>query len=279
MRSLLRGSMSLACVVCLGLQASAQEFRVYTKIYDVRAEAAAKGSRKQSVPVSRTTTLFHAGKVYDALDAGERMTVYEPAHNRFLILDGSRQLRTEVTTAEISGLIRSAERSAQEYIDGKGKSSDIGRVPLLQFQLAPDFTESVDDRAPSMRLNGSGALYEVKCVEPESEEYVKSYLEYADWAARLNYVVHAHAPLPGPRLALDESLRRHGWLPVEVVLQSRQKNGPHLRAEHVYVWKLDEFDRKLITKAENELAQPKMKEVDFDTFLQRTQAGTVQAKR
>ena len=102
MRSLLTGLVSLVLLSALGLPLAAQEFRVYTRIFNERADAAARKAGKQPSPVSRTTTVFHAGKVYDFIDAGERMTVYESAQERFLIFDGARQLRTEIKTSEIA---------------------------------------------------------------------------------------------------------------------------------------------------------------------------------
>jgi len=269
----------MACVLGLELAASAQEFRVYTRVFDVRAESTAGSGRRQNDPVSRTVTVFHAGKVYDYILAGDRMTIFEPAHNRFLILDGARQLRTEVSTAEIRSAIMKAEHNAQEYIDANRRTQDPAKIRMLEFQLGPDFAESFDENGATLQLTGTGAIYNVRYETEESEERVNAYLDYADWAARLNFVVHPHAPLPAPRLALDKCLRSRGWLPVEVTLQSRQKNGPHLRAEHRYEWKLNADDRKLITRWEKELAQPELKEVGFDTYLQRSQSRPAQARR
>ncbi|MFN6108726.1 MAG: hypothetical protein ACK5EA_30265 [Planctomycetaceae bacterium] len=280
MRSLLTGMVSFAVVCAVGVPLAAQEFRVYTRIFNERADAAARKAGKQPAPVSRTTTVFHAGKVYDFIDAGDRITIYEPSQERFLILDGARQLRTEIKTSEIASTIRSIERKQQERLESEvGTERDDERLQLIQFQLNPDFTESIDEQSLALKLSGTGAEYTLKCVVSESPEYARAYLDYADWAARLNYLLHENAPLPGPRLALDESLRRKGWLPLEVSMQGRSRNSPHLRAEHRYDWKLDAADRKLITKAENEIGQPKMKEVDFATFYQRIHTRNAQARR
>lgn len=279
MSTLVRLLACFASVAFLELHASAQEFRVYTRIFDIRSESAPGASRKSNEPVSRTITLFHAGKVYDYILAGDRMTIFEPAHDRFLILDGARQLRTEVTTAEIRTVIKTAEHKAQEYIDANQRKQDAAKIRMLEFQLGPDFAESVDETGSGLRLTGTGATYSVRCEVNQTEDRIKAYLDYADWAARLNFVVHPHAPLPAPRLALDESLRRRSWLPVEVTLQSRQKGGPHLRAEHRYDWKLNADDRKMISRWENELAHPELKEVSFDTYLQSSQNGPAQARR
>lgn len=256
--------------------ARSQEFSVYTRIYDERVEPAGRSERARSAPISRTTTVFHAGKVYDFLDAGDRITIYEPAQRRFLVLDGARQVRTEVSVDELTERISAREQSTWEYLERDGR--DAPHAPLLEFQLKPDFKESVDASSMTLKLAGSQLEYEARCLAAESEEHLAAYLAYADWAARLNVVMHPHASLPAPRLALDVSLRRQGWLPVDVRMRSRQARGPHLRAEHRYDWKLTQTDRRLITRAENELGQPKLKEVDLDTFLRRTQTGFAQAK-
>lgn len=281
MRAISRLLLAGFCAVVLAIPAFGQEFRVYTRVFDQRATASAKNSKKTPSPISRTMTIFHAGKVYDSIDSGERITLFEPNRDRFLILDFSRQLRTVITTKEILETISVIEGSQQERLKTKAGQTAIEkeRIQLIQFQLAPDFVESVDDSKLTLRLLGTGAQYDVKAITPEKPEYSTAYLEYADWAARLNYLLLENAPLPGPRLALDDSLRNKNWLPIEVEMQARQKYGPHLRAEHRYDWKLDDADRKFITKAENEIGQPKLKEIDFDRYYDRTRARQVQAKR
>jgi len=254
----------------------AQEFSVYTRIYDERSDAG-RSERARSAPVSRTTTVFHAGKVYDFLDAGDRITIYEPAHGRFVILDGARQLRTELSVDDVTERITAREQSTWDYLQKEGR--DAAHAPLLEFQLKPDFNESVESDKMILKLAGSQLDYEVRCLAAESEDHLRAYLAYTQWAARLNAVMHPQASLPAPRLALDGCLRRQGWLPVEVRMRSRQPRGPHLRAEHRYDWKLTTTDRRLITLAENELAQPKLKEVELDAFLRRTQTGPAQARR
>ncbi len=52
---------------------SAQEFRVYTLVYDDRPNPASKGERAE--PVSRCLSLFHAGRVYDYLPAQDEQVL------------------------------------------------------------------------------------------------------------------------------------------------------------------------------------------------------------
>ncbi|MFM8224065.1 MAG: hypothetical protein ACKOJF_34630, partial [Planctomycetaceae bacterium] len=159
-----------------------QEFSVYTRIYDERTESAGRSERARSAPMSRTTTVFHAGKVYDFLDAGDRITIFEPAQGRFVILDGARQLRTEVTVDDLTERISAREESTWEYLERDGR--DAPHAPLLEFQLKPDFEESVDASSMTLKLAGSQLDYEARCVAADSEEHLRAYLAYADWAAR-----------------------------------------------------------------------------------------------
>src|SRR5690606_5890737 len=92
------------------------------------------------------------------------------------------------------------------------------------------------------------------------------YLHYADWMARLNYVLHPHALYPEPRLKLNEVLRAHGKLPVEVELKSSIGLPIHLRAEHQIHWKLDATDRSLIHEWESLLKSSNTRQVTFQEY-------------
>ena len=67
--------------------ARAQDFEVYTRVYDENA-VAADGKSPLKVPIARSLTMFHAGKAYDYIEAiGEVVVIdFDPATPHFSLL-------------------------------------------------------------------------------------------------------------------------------------------------------------------------------------------------
>jgi hypothetical protein len=250
--------------------ARAQEFRVYTQIFDARAPAA---GQKAGPPrrVGRSTSLFYAGKAYDYLDSGNQMTIFEPAQERFVIVDDSRKLVTVISFEHIENrLFQAVKKTEQHIAELEEQHTEKAKrlAGLLRFQLNPVFKSRDDEKQILIKLSSPFLSYEVKCNKHDSEKVIVDYLDYADWVARLNYLLNDKAMLPGPRLALNDILRRRHLLPVEVVLHTSHENGLHLRAEHRFDWNLDAHDRKMIAHWEKLLTSGTLKEVPPVKFFE-----------
>jgi hypothetical protein len=89
---------------------------------------------------------------------------------------------------------------------------------------------------------------------------------YADWMARLNFVLHPQSLYPDARLSLNESLRTRNMYPTEVRLFQDTNDKSHLRAEHRISRALDSTDRMMITEWESQLKTGKLKEVTFREY-------------
>lgn len=269
--------LTLTCWLAAAATARAQDFWVYTQIYNVHA--AAKGPAKAQ-PFGRSSTLFHAGKVYD-FPSGSQVTIFEPAHDQFIICDTSRKLTTAISFEEITTRLHQIQANvAQELAKKKGIPEFDKRVRFVEFELAPKFQESYEKDKHVLRLTSPQLIYEVKCKESQSSDILDVYLTYTDWTARLNYLSRPpQAMLPGPRLALDEVLRRGNLLPTEVILRSEPFRELHLKTEHRFTWTLDATNRKTITEWENRLNGKEFEKVSFETFLQKTREVAQEKKR
>lgn len=275
-----RGSLCAALVLLTVTAASAQDFRVTTQIHDVSSPAAARQARR--APVGRSAALFHAGKVYDCLDASNQMTIFEPAQERFVILDRSRRLATTLSFEEIHAALDLAAQRAEQELDtrqGSTNRAEINSANLLRFHLHPRFREEYDASRRRLELSSPLLLYTVQCEPAGSADIVKTYLQFADWAARLNYVVNPQVQLPGPRLELNKALLRHNVLPAVVEREWRQAGGVHLKAEHKFSWKLDPHDRDMIHDWEKLLHAPDIKRVPLSKLLESKPTQSVPAKR
>ena len=256
----------------------AQEFRISTRVYN---EAAAIDSQRAPV-ISRSLSLFHAGKVYDYIDTINEIIIFEPAHQRFTILNPSRNLASSVHFDELKRLQKIRAKETLKYLSQLNQSGnpESGRVSeALQFQLEPQFAEQFDEATNRLTLSAASVRYSAVCVKPQSPELIDPYLDYADWMAKLNSSLHPQALYPESRLILNRSLRTKHRLPIEVELECRVEPRLHLRAQHVFVWKLDDVDRRLIHKWETMLKRTSLEKTTFREYQRRVLITASQKKQ
>jgi hypothetical protein len=269
-----------ALVAGFGLQltamvipAIAQDCRVYTIVHDSRSPAAGstgKSAKSDTRPiVGRSLSLFHAGKVYDYLDSMGEVTVFEPARGGFTLISPSRRKIAWVALADLQRQLSDAEERASAHCLNLAASPDPLKSRELRwtrFLLAPEFEESWDAQRQQLQLKSELCEYRVRCTVTEASTIVATYARYADWTARLNYLLHPQAIAPGPRLQLNESLRRHGALPVEVELIAVPRQEVRLCAKHSFAWSLDAKDRAMIREFDAMLTDRHFERVSFEAF-------------
>lgn len=242
----------LAILATLTLRtAVAQELRVFTVVYDL----AAKNEGERPPVVARAATLFHAGKVYDYVDAADEVTIFEPTQRQFRVLSPSRGIVATVAFDEIRQLVNIArdETEKQAATLPAASPGDSEAASLLHFQLSPRFEETFDTETGLLKLDGGALSYEVRTADPGRPGVASTYLDYADWACRLNYLLHPGPVLPEPRLGLNDSLRSKNRIPTSVQLQTAGVPHLHLRAEHTTSLELNSRDRGMIHQWESQL--------------------------
>jgi hypothetical protein len=262
---------SVVLIACWGITstARAQDFKIYTPLFDMNAPQTSPraGQRAQPEIVGRSQSFFHAGKAYDS-QSDQQVLIYEPNAQRFTILNTSRGMATTISFEDIEKLVRSAEEKAQEHVlrAKDSKSEQSTRNDMIEFQLQPSFKERFDRDKNLLTLKSAFINYEVKCATPDSPERFEFYLKYCDWMARLNYLLQPQAPLPGPRLTLNGSLRKHKVMPTEVTLQASIGAGINLKAEHKIYGQLEPLDRERIHQWQTALDSEDIQYVPFTRF-------------
>jgi hypothetical protein len=229
--------------------AHAADFRISTKIY------VGEEGKKESLPVSETTTLFLSGTVYDFLADGSQTAVFrKPAgkEGRFILLDSDRQTRTELTTAQLTGAMQGLQKWAASQKD-----------PMLKFAANPKFDESFKPNESRLVLASYHQTYTVTTRPVEHVEAMAEYQEFLYWYAQLNTLLHAGPP-PEPRLRLNEALARHRVVPEQVVLTRAGEKEP-LRAVHEFTMRLSRDDMDKIDDVRAALAS--FREVSNEEFL------------
>ncbi|HUG20429.1 MAG TPA: hypothetical protein VMM56_15690 [Planctomycetaceae bacterium] len=242
-----------------------QDMKIRTHVYSV--SNGPRGLQKDEQAVS--LTIFHAGRVYDYIDSVREVIIFEPTLNRFRIISTPRSLVTTVEFDELRQMMKVAQTATEKYLETLELKSD-GQTPdgarSIQFQLEPRFRENWKPVSKELQLTNSEFRYNVRCEPATDDSIHETYLRYADWTARLNYVLHPQSMYPEGRLQLNESLRKRKLYPIEVSLYPDNRSPVHLLARHSITWDLNSFDRTLIHDWETQLKQGKLKELTFREY-------------
>lgn len=261
-----------AAVCCASMNVVAQDFSVYTKVFDLDA-------KEDNLPFLRSQTVFHAGKVYDAIPVAGEVTILEKAHQRIWIVNPDKGCSSSVDSDELRHLLKTAEERLVQRLSELERDPGVSRELLeaFRFQLRPKFETQFDPKKGRLWLRSKYITYEVDGQVSDRPEAVDVYLTYADWACQLNYVLHPQPLFPTVRLALNEQLRRHKLLPTRVILRAKLDRPVNLKAEHELSWKLDAKSRQSIDHWESKLRDPKLQKVSLPEY-QKTAFGQQTAK-
>ena len=254
MRSAYLIPLAVACFLGTTTDISAGELRIETDVY--------AGDSDESL--SRTVTLFDSGTVYDFAEAKQQIAVFRPPTSsrpgQFILLDLKGQRRTEVTTDKISSLMDKLGKWAEEQEDA-----------MLKFSANPKFEETFESQSGQLSLDSEQWNYNVATVPAEDPQTLAEYRQFLDWYTRLNVMMHG-APPPGPRLALNEALEKHGVVPVEI-RRKIESQPTAVRATHLFSWRLSREDRSRVEEVRQHLAS--FDKVDNKEFVARRGGSSV----
>ncbi len=230
------------------------DFRIENRVY--------AGTEKE--PISESLTLFQAGQVYDFLTEPAETTVLDAQHGRIVLLDRTRQMRTEIKTGRLVELIASMKiRAAQ--------SSD----PLLKFLANPEFDEQFEAETGVLELTSPLVTYRVETEPAPSAEVVAQLRYFSSWYAQLNAILQPGGLPPFARAQLDETLRRRQLVPQSVELTIERGRLPPrtqvLRSEHKFTSRLLDDDIRRIEQAHDAMAS--FRHVTLELFRQPPVAG------
>ena len=268
-------------LAALGNLANAQELRVYTTIRDLSRHAG-PGAAEHAPVIVRSLMLFHAGKVYDYIDPAQEVTVFEPAHKRFTVLNARRQLSTQLTQDEIRQFLGLAEDEASkrlEILAEEATPASKKSLEILRFQFQPDFAAEFDPVKHHLTMVGDNCQYIVDGVQPPSAAVLEQYLHVADWMAQFNSVLHPQSLFPAPRLKLNEQLRKREMLPITIVLKADTDPPLNLQAQHKWAWNFEKKDRQMIDEWDKQLRDPNLRTVSFRQFQQEMFRTEITRKR
>ena len=244
MRSLRTVAFSIAALAFVA-SARAEEFRIETRVF----------SGDATEPASESVTLFQEDVVYDFLEDSPQVAIFRRPQGdtpgRFVLLDRDREIRTEITTDRISGVMKKLREWASNQDD-----------TYLKFAADPRFDESFNESTGELVLESPLQTYRLTTTPIEKSSAQTQLQDFLNWYTQLNALVHGGPP-PFPRLAVNAALARHAAVPLEVQLMNAGDK-PTLRSEHLITWRISKQDRQRIDQAINDVA--KYKEVTNEEF-------------
>lgn len=265
--------MLLRVMVCLTTlllcaESQAQGLRVSTLVYDmVNLDAA----RREPI-VSSSLSLFHNGRVYDYVGAADQVVIFDPVEKKFTILNTARELVTTLNFEEIRHMLDSRAPAIDRYIsdlEQQNSSSAEKIIASLRFQMNPGFTQTSDFATGRLILSSPVWNYRVTTRPWKESAEVERYLSYADWTARLNYLLHPNSLAPEPRIELNNALRSlKNQMPVSVELDLAPNENLRLRAEHKFTQSLADDDHRRIVRWEQMLSGQSLQKVSFRNYQQ-----------
>ncbi len=217
--------------------AQAEDFRMETFIY--------VGDDEEFD--SRTVSLFHNGVYYDLRGVSHSTTIYSPPQGnqpgRFVLLDPSREIKTEWTTDRVDGYIAKLTRWAMGHKD-----------VMLRSHAAPKFTTTFDEATNNLKLSSEALTYDVDTQPLASPDRARVLFEFYNAFAELNCLTATSLP-PGPRLALNRELLDRQIAAVTVRLATDDLEKPDLRSEHKLAWLLSKDDLDAIAVVNEQLVK------------------------
>jgi hypothetical protein len=206
------------------------DFRIETEVW--------LGDAKQ--PLKRTLTLFHNGLAYDFDQQPDGpVTVVDVKRQRILLIEPALQLRTVVSTEQLSEAVEQMRLQASQG--------------AMNRYLQPSRTEEDPDNG-QITVAAEGLRYEADYRRPPDSGIALQYADFAKWAAMLNAVYGPRVP-PFVRLELNQQLADRGGLPVEIERVSLERGKPsRVTMRMTPNWRLSTDDQQRIRRVGNMLA-------------------------
>ncbi len=225
----------LLSVMGLAQHLTGQEFRIESQVY------AGDSVR----PISHNVTLFTPKLIFDlrlSEDAEQQpleYVVFDTREKLLVLLDVEREVRVEIMDLELLKLLEGLRRETMQNNRTKFLTSD-------------DFEEETDWSDGWVTLTSPSITYRFKGSQPEDVACLPPYFEFLDHFTRLNASDPTKIP-PFPRMRLNQSIKKLGWIPDEVQIDIRQ-NGLFREpfkasSKHVLTHGLSASDHEIIEQA------------------------------
>ena len=187
----------------------------------------------QSQPQSQGTTIFHEGLVYDFLNEPAEVIVFDKAHRRFMLLDISRHVRSEISTDDVQAVVDRVKQRLSGHPN-----------PNVKWLVDPSFEELYDRKNSLLSLKSPSITYQAQ-LQTTNPDVAAQYHEFSDWYTQFNVALNPSSRPPFPRMRLNAAIERRQGVAKEVHLTaaSGSKDAPlKIASRHQLVTELDKPD-------------------------------------
>ncbi len=215
-------------------RANAQEFRIESEVY----------SGDSTEPGSHNITLFSGGMIYDYQMSNEadsqpvEIAVYDSRDQSFVLIDCERNMRLEVSHVE---LIKMLEGLRQQTL----------RDDQTSFLINEPFEENYDFASGIVTLDSASISYRFQGKQPDDVSILPVYFQFIDQFSQLN-ASDPHKLPPFPRLRLNQSIQKFGWIPdtIHVTLRPNPlfRSQVDLTSKHTLIPELSNADQLRIAE-------------------------------
>ncbi len=231
-----------------GVAAGPGDFRIENEIF-------VDGDKE---PRIRSTTIFHGGVVYDYLEEPAEVTIFDQQHGRFVLLDMTRRIKTELSTKRVHDFTERLKQWSQGQSD-----------PFDRFLGDPQFDTQFDEGSGELSLTSPWMTYRLTTTDEPDEAVTRQYREFSDWYCRLNTMLNPGARPPFARMAVNSALEERHQFPRSVHLTIKPSEGLlakklSVRSEHRLIGQLVESDRKRVAQTDQFMAM--YTSVDFREY-------------
>lgn len=209
----------------------AQQFRIETQIY-LNGEAEA---------TSENTTLFAEGLVFDIQSKGSQtheVAILDPQRRQIFLLDRFREVKLQLDEIH---LIKMADSLRKQTATNKAAG----------FLVNDRFEENVDYDTGTATLTSPTIKYTVKGRRPSDVRILPQYNHFTDYFTRMKFSDPQAFP-PFPRLRLNQTLSKLGWIPTEVIIDIGEnmlfKKGLKAASKHTLVPNLSDNDLATVSR-------------------------------
>ena len=250
-----RFAVSLMLLAAVVGRASAEDFRVDNAVFN--------GDEKQ--PSTESTTIFHAGVVYDCMKSPVETVVFDQSAGRFVLLNLTHKKRTELNTLQITSFLMQLRSKAAG-----------SRDPLVRFLAEPKFQETSDDEAGVVTLSSPWITYRLTLMKEPDLKIVEQYHNFCDWCVRLNAMLVAGSRPPFGRLVANAAMAKRQAMASTVVLTiaagPNSKEPPTvIRSEHRLVRSLESADLERVVKIRELMTS--LSPIDFNQYRKLERSG------
>ena len=213
----------------------------------------------QNSPSSQSTTIFRDGVVYDIMKEPDETVVFDKSKTpgRFVLLNLSQHVRTELTTAEVASVVGRLQPLAARDDN-----------PVVKFLAEPKFQEQYNESAGELRLSSPLLSYRVLLADA-SRNVVEQYHEFCDWSARLNALLSPRTGPPFGQLVVNAAIAKRQAIASEVFLtvatgKAADQRPVTIRSQHRVTSPLEASDLARVEQARKAMGSLKL--VSFDQY-------------